>query len=59
MTGKSVTEIPTAVQEFIMACIFGWSLDEIRSMTERDFKTLFPMAMNKFVLDCYKSSSIF
>lgn len=54
MSGKAVDDVPTAVQEFVMASVFGWTIKEIRSMSDRDFRTFAPMAINKFVVDCFK-----
>jgi hypothetical protein len=54
MSGKAVEDVPTAVQEFIMASVFGWTIKEIRSLSDKDFKTFSPMALNKFVVDCFK-----
>lgn len=54
MSNKPVQDIPTAVQEFIMASVFHWTLKEIRGLSSQDHRTLMPLALNKFVVDCAK-----
>jgi predicted lipid carrier protein YhbT len=55
MSGKPVKHIPTAVQEFLFASVFGWTLKEVRKLSDKDVKVLLPMVLNKFVVDCYKT----
>jgi hypothetical protein len=57
MNNKTVKEIPPAVWEFMFCAVFSWKIEDVRSLPERDFRTLAPMVLNKFALDCYKGQS--
>jgi hypothetical protein len=59
MSGKSVKEIPVAVQEFMIAAVTGWSLEYIRELSEEDFENVMNMSISKITFECMPQVKMF
>jgi len=46
---SKVEEVPEAFKEYIIAQDFGWTLDYIRSLSEKDKDTFFTLASTKIM----------